>query len=66
MVRNWGFDDAKERVRELGEIWPGEYVVDNEETGSGYSLVQEMRRRTNNKAAKKKAFLASNLPATRS
>lgn len=27
------FDDAKERVRELGEIWPGEYVIDNEETG---------------------------------
>ena len=27
------FDDAKERVRGLGEIWPGEYVVDNEETG---------------------------------
>jgi hypothetical protein len=27
------FDDAKERVRELGEVWPGEYVIDNEETG---------------------------------
>ena len=27
------FDDAKERVRELGEIWPGEYVIDNQETG---------------------------------
>ncbi len=27
------FDDAKERVRELGEIWPGEYVIDNEATG---------------------------------
>ena len=27
------FDDAKERVRGLGKIWPGEYVVDNEETG---------------------------------
>ena len=27
------FDDAKERVRGLGEIWPGEYVIDNEATG---------------------------------
>ena len=27
------FDDAKERVRELGKLWPGEYVIDNEETG---------------------------------
>jgi hypothetical protein len=26
-------DDAKERVRELGETWPGEYVIYNEETG---------------------------------
>jgi hypothetical protein len=27
------FDDARERVRELGEIWPGEYFIDDEETG---------------------------------
>ena len=27
------FDDAKERVRELGAIWSGEYVIDNEGTG---------------------------------
>jgi hypothetical protein len=27
------FDDARTRVRELGEVWPGEYVIDNEETG---------------------------------
>jgi hypothetical protein len=27
------FDRAKGRVRELGEVWPGEYVIDNEETG---------------------------------
>ena len=27
------FDDAKVRVRDLGESWPGEYVIDNEETG---------------------------------
>ena len=26
-------DEAKIRVRELGEVWPGEYVIDNEETG---------------------------------
>ena len=26
-------DEAKTRVRELGEAWPGEYVIDNEETG---------------------------------
>ena len=26
-------DEAKTRVRELGEVWPGEYVIDNEETG---------------------------------
>jgi hypothetical protein len=26
------FDHAKARVRELGEVWPGEYVIDNEET----------------------------------
>jgi hypothetical protein len=27
------FDDAKGRVTELGEVWPGEYVIDNEEAG---------------------------------
>jgi len=27
------FDDAKVRVEELGEVWQGEYVIDNEETG---------------------------------
>jgi hypothetical protein len=27
------FDHAKGRVRELGKGWPGEYVIDNEETG---------------------------------
>ncbi len=26
-------DDAKARVRGLGDVWPGEYVIDNEETG---------------------------------
>jgi hypothetical protein len=27
------FDQAKGRVRELGKLWPGKYVIDNEETG---------------------------------
>lgn len=26
-------DGAIERVRELGKRWPGEYVIDNKETG---------------------------------
>jgi hypothetical protein len=24
--------DAKERVRELGRLWPGEYIIENQET----------------------------------
>ena len=27
------FDGARERVLELGQVWPGEYAIDNEETG---------------------------------
>jgi hypothetical protein len=27
------FDTARERVRDLGETWPGEYTIDNDETG---------------------------------
>jgi hypothetical protein len=27
-------DGAKERVRELGKLWPGKYVIDNKETGA--------------------------------
>jgi len=27
------FYDTKVRVRKLGEVWPGEYVIENEETG---------------------------------
>lgn len=27
------FGGAKERVRELGKLWPGKYVIENEETG---------------------------------
>lgn len=27
------FDEAKDHVRGLGELWPGEYVIDNEEAG---------------------------------
>ena len=26
------FDDAAALVRELGEVWPGEYIIENEET----------------------------------
>jgi hypothetical protein len=26
-------DAAKARVQELGELWPGEYVIHNDETG---------------------------------
>jgi hypothetical protein len=40
------FDDAKARVRELGDVWPGEYVIENEETGERYSLAQGTRVRT--------------------
>lgn len=27
------FDDARERVGDLGEIWYGQYVIENTETG---------------------------------
>ena len=27
------FDHAAARVRELGDSWPGEHIIDNEETG---------------------------------
>ena len=27
------FDDAKARVREIGELWPGAYGIENVETG---------------------------------
>jgi DNA-binding response OmpR family regulator len=33
---NQTFDGAKGRVRELGEGWPGEYVIDNGETGERF------------------------------
>ena len=26
-------DDTRARLRELAKSWPGEYVIDNEETG---------------------------------
>ena len=26
-------EDAKARVRQIGKLWPGDYVIDNEETG---------------------------------
>ena len=31
-------DDAKARVRALGELWPGEYVIHNEATGERISI----------------------------
>lgn len=31
-------DAAKARVQELGELWPGEYVIRNEETGERFSI----------------------------
>jgi hypothetical protein len=31
-------DDAKACVQELGELWPGEYVIHNEETGERVSI----------------------------
>jgi hypothetical protein len=41
------FADAKGLVREIGELWPGEYIIDNEETESEYSLILGTRRGTN-------------------
>jgi len=32
-------DDAKARVQELGELWPGEYVIQNEATGEDISII---------------------------
>lgn len=26
-------DEAKARVKQIGKLWPGDYVIDNEETG---------------------------------
>jgi hypothetical protein len=26
-------DEAKARVRQIGKLWPGNYVIDDEETG---------------------------------
>ena len=26
-------EDAKARLRQIGKLWPGDYVIDNEETG---------------------------------
>jgi len=27
-------EDAKTRVRQIGKLWPGDYVIDNEKTGA--------------------------------
>jgi len=32
-------DDAKARVQELGELWPGEYVIHDEATGERISII---------------------------
>jgi hypothetical protein len=39
-------DEAKILVSELGEAWPGEYVIENEETGD--RLVVSTRDETKN------------------
>ena len=30
------FDDARGRVRKLGERWPGDYFIDDEQTGERF------------------------------
>ena len=32
-------DDAKARVQTLGDLWPGEYAIHNEETGERISII---------------------------
>jgi hypothetical protein len=32
-------DDAKVRVQELGELWPGEYVIHDEATAERISII---------------------------
>ena len=32
-------DDARARVQELGELWPGEYVIQNKATGEQISII---------------------------
>ncbi len=32
-------DDAKARVQTLGDLWPSEYVIHNEETGERISII---------------------------
>jgi hypothetical protein len=31
-------EDARERVQSLAELWPGEYIIQNEETGERVSI----------------------------
>jgi hypothetical protein len=40
------FDDARGRVREFGEIWRGDYAIENEETGE--RVFVSMRDETKN------------------
>ena len=39
-------DDAKTRVRELGELWPGEYGIENVETGERVFVNSRDKRKT--------------------
>jgi hypothetical protein len=32
-------DDAEPRVQTLGDLWPGEYIIHNEETGERTSII---------------------------
>jgi hypothetical protein len=32
-------DDARARIQTLGDLWPGEYVIQNEETGERISII---------------------------
>ena len=31
-------EDARERVADLARLWPGEYIIQNEETGERVSI----------------------------
>jgi hypothetical protein len=38
-VEAWhNLNDAKARVRDIGEVWPGEYVIDNDGTGERFFI----------------------------
>ena len=33
-------EDARERVADLARLWPGEYIIQNEETGERVSITE--------------------------